>query len=421
MNNEQLIMKKYLLLLFAFFALLLLSCNNRSHTSSVSEFSQWRGEGRDGVYFETGLLKEWPDEGPKLLWSYEGLGEGYTSVSIVNERLYVTGLTDENLILYVFDLNGNELTLLNIGEEWTKNYNGPRSTININDGKLYIYNALGTLFCIDEKKLEEVWKVDLYEEYGGRPARGNSGVNESPLIVGDKIFISPGGEENNIVALNKKTGELIWTSPALGEFPAYCSPIHIEGYAVPMLVTSSENHIIALNSDNGDLVWSFPQFNPHGIHPNTPLYNNGMILSSTGWGGITTMLKLTDDGRSVEEVWKTEQPTNIMGGFIKIGDYFYTSGGQDRYWYCVNWYTGEVQYREMKISPNNVIFADGMLYCYSERGEMALVKPNPEKFELISVFNIPLGTDQHWAHTVIHKGVLYVRHGDALMAYNLRP
>jgi len=409
-----------LFIITLFSTALLYSCNISSQKAPVSENSQWRGEGRDGIYHETGLLKEWPNEGPQLLWAFEGLGEGHTSAAIANEKIYITGMTDDDLFLYVFDLNGQLLIKKEVGKEWDINYNGPRSTINVNDGKLYIYNALGTLFCLDEKTLDEVWSIDLYAEYDGRPARGNSGVNESPLIVDEKIFISPGGEINNIVALNKNTGELIWTSPAKGELPGYCSPLYIDNYSTPMMVTSTENHIIALNINTGEMLWSFPQFNPHRIHPNTPLYRDGMLLSSTGWGGSMTMLRLKDDGKAVELVWKIDEPDNIMGGFIKIDNYFYTSGGQNRYWYCVNWYTGEIQYKVRSISPCNVIFADGMLYCYSERGEMALVKPNPEEFELVSSFNITLGTDQHWAHTVIHRGVLYVRHGNALMAYKIK-
>ena len=379
--------------------------------------SQWRGDERDGVYHETGLLKEWPAEGPQLLWACEELGDGHTSVAIANEKIYVTGLADDMLILYVFDLKGKMLTKKAVGKEWNTSYNGPRSTVCVNDGKLYIYNAYGQLFCLDETSLNEVWKRDLFADYEGRNIEW--GVTESPLIVDEKIFITPGGVKHNIVALNKNTGALIWSSPAKGTLPAYCSPKFIGDQSVPMIVTSTFEYIVALNANTGEMLWSFPQTNEYDIHPNTPLYHNGMILSSTGYGQGSVMLRLKDGGKAVEQVWKNNEPDTQLGGAIRIDNYFYATGHQNRFWYCVDWNTGEIKYKVRNLAPCNVIFADGMLYCYSERGDMALVKPNHEKFDLTSSFKITLGTDQHWAHPVIHRGVMYLRHGTALMAYKI--
>ena len=132
------------------------------------------------------------------------------------------------------------------------------------------------------------------------------------------------------------------------------------------------------------------------------------------------LLRLKDGGKSVEQVWKNTETDTQIGGAVKVGDYFYASGQQNRYWFCIDGRTGETMYKDRDIAPCNVVYADGMLYCYSEKGTMNLVKPNPEKFELVSSFKVPFGTDQHWAHPIIHEGVLYMRHGDALMAYGLR-
>jgi hypothetical protein len=159
---------------------------------SKSGNSQWRGENRDGIYNETGLLKEWPADGPQLLWHFEGLGDGFTSAAIANEKLYVTGLSGDNLVLYVFDLQGQLLVKKEVGKEEDENYPGPRSTITINDGKLYIYSALGKLFCWDETTLNEVWSKDVIADFDGRNIEWR--VNESPLIVGEKIYITPGGK-----------------------------------------------------------------------------------------------------------------------------------------------------------------------------------------------------------------------------------
>jgi outer membrane protein assembly factor BamB len=382
--------------------------------------SQWRGEMRNGVYNETGLLKVWPTDGPQLLWSHEGLGEGHTSPAIANGKLYVTGLSGDKLMLFVFDLNGNLLIKKEVSKDRddSREHAGTRSTVCVNDGKLYVYSALGQLVCLDETTLEEVWTKDLFTDFDGKNIAW--GATESPLIVGEKIFMTPGGVVNNIVAMNKNTGELIWSSPAEGTSAAYCSPQYIDDQSVPMVVTSMFDYMIALHANTGEMLWSYPQKSGHNIHPNTPLYHDGMIFSTIGDYGGSLMLRLKDGGKSVEEVWKNREPDNQKGGAVKVGDYLYTSGHMHRYWFCLNWNTGEILYRELNPAQYNVIFADGMLYCYSERGEMNLIRPNPEKLDIVSSFSVPLGTGPHWAHPVIQAGVLYIRHGDAIMAYCLK-
>ena len=401
-------MNKHLFIILIMFPVLLHAQKN----------SQWRGEGRDGIYHETGLLKQWPAEGPKLLWTYEMLGAGHTSVAIANNKLYITGLLDEKVVLHVFDLKGKLLTKKALAKEWTRSYDGPRSTVCVNEGRLYIFTGLGQLICLDEQSLNQIWSKQLFSDFDGKNVMW--GTCESSLIVGDKIIATPGGKKNNIIALNKKTGELIWSSPGEGNATAYCSPQYIGDLSVPIVVTATTDFIIGLNIDTGEKLWSFPQKNSRSIHPNTPLYSNGMLFSTTGYGGGSVMLRLTNGGKSVEQVWKQPLVDTQLGGSIKVGNYIYAAGHNNRFWFCVDWNTGEIKYQTRELAPCNVIFADGMLYCYSERGEVSLVKPDASKPEIISKFKVSLGTEQHWAHTVIHKGVLYVRHGDALMAYNVK-
>ena len=389
------------------------------HTGAteVNTSSQWRGENRDGIYNETGLLKIWATNGPELLWFAEELGDGYSSPAIANGKIYVAGLYRDDLVMSVFDLCGRLLIRRVVGKEWNSSYPGARSTVNVNDGKLYIFNSLGHLHCLDEKSLDLIWKKDVKKDFDGRDIRW--GVTEAPLIICDKVIITPGGRRYNVVALDKNTGELIWYSSGEGVHSTYCSPLYIGNYSIPIIVTNTETHIIALNADTGEKLWSHPQTNTHNIHPNTPLYSNGMIFSTTGYGGGSLALRLKDDGQSVEHAW-SNIADNQMGGAVKVGSHVYTSGHNNRGFYCIDWYTGEIKYRVNQISPSAIIAADGMLYVYSDKGEVALVKPNPDRFELVSSFNVTKGTNQHWAHPVIHDGVLYIRHGDALMAYKVR-
>jgi len=406
-------MKNYLFVVALFIPVMLYAQKN----------SQWRGENRDGIYHETELLKVWPANGPQLLWKYEGLGGSYASVAIANGKIYLTGQTDDKLILYVLDLKGQLITKKEVGKEWTKSHVSTRCTVIVNDGKLYIGNSLGQMFCIDEDTLNEVWKKDLLRDFDGENIMW--GMTESPLIVGEKIFLTPGGVKNNMVALNKNTGELIWSSPGLGSTSTYCSPMYIGDQSAPMIVTNIYQQVVAFNANTGDLLWSHPQMHQtpsRNIHPNTPIYSDGMIFTTTGYRGGAMMLRLKDGGKAVELVWKNTEMDNQIGGAVKIGDYVYASGDGHRYLFCVDWKTGKTMWKVRDLAPCNVIAADGMLYCYSEaeHGVMALVKPNPEKFEMTGKFKVALGTDRHWAHPVIHEGVLYIRHGDVLMAYKIK-
>lgn len=384
---------------------------------SAQEVIQWRGTDRTGIYKETGLLNAWPEGGPALIWNYDKLGEGHSSAAIANEKIYITGLTEGNGYLYVFDLNGKLLNRKEYGKEWDTSHNGSRGTVTVNDGKLYLYSGMGSLVCLDEKSLDVVWQKNVLDEFGGSNLRW--GVNESPLIVGDKVFITPGGEKHNVVALDKKTGSLAWSCAGEGDLSAYCSPLYVADQQVPQIVTITGKHVLGIDVETGKKLWSFPYYNMRNIHPNTPVYADNMLLCVFGYGKGSVMLRLTDGGRKVEEVWENREFDSKTGGAVKVGNYVYGSGDNNKYWFCLEWKTGKQMYKERQIAVGNVISAGNMLYCYSDKGEMALVKATPQKFDIVSQFPVTLGTGPHWAHPVIYKGILYMRHGNALMAYKI--
>ncbi|KAA6305683.1 Outer membrane protein assembly factor BamB, partial [termite gut metagenome] len=201
------------------------------------------------VYEETGLLKKWAETGPQLLWSYDGLGEGHTSVAIANDKIYITGMTDSIGVLYIFNLDGKLLNKKPYGLEWNANYNGSRSTVNVNDGRLYIFTGRGILLCLDEKSLDVVWSKNVLTDFDGNNL--TFGMAESPLIIGDVIYATPGGKENNMVALNKKTGELIWSSKGTGKPSTYCSPQYISDLEIPMIVNAIDSSLVAFNAKTG--------------------------------------------------------------------------------------------------------------------------------------------------------------------------
>ncbi|MDR1756361.1 MAG: PQQ-binding-like beta-propeller repeat protein [Culturomica sp.] len=384
----------------------------------AQENIQWRGTDRTGIYHEAGLLKVWPEGGPELLWHYDGLGEGHSSVAIDAGKLYISGMTEKTGYIYVFDTNGKLLNKKEYGPEWAESYNGTRGTITISEGKLYLVTGTAEIYCIDQQSLNVVWKKSFVQDFNGSNIQW--GICETPLIVGEKLIATPGGAEHNIVALNKNTGDLIWSSPGEGDKSAYCSPLYIADQEIPQIVTLTANHIIGINAANGEKLWSHENKNRHSVHANTPVYSNNMVLCTSGYGRGTTMLRLTDGGRKAEEVWFSGELDNRIGAMVKVGDYIYGSGDANRYWFCAEWNTGAIKWKTAGLAMGNIIANDGMLYCYTDRGEMALAKATPEKFDIVSKFMITLGTAQHWAHPVLYRGVMYLRHGNTLMAYKVK-
>jgi len=385
--------------------------------STLYAQKQWRND-RTGVYDETGLLKSWPENGPEMLWYFDGLGEGYTSVAVSKEKLYITGMTEGKGYLYALDMTGNLLRKKEYGTEWDVNYPGARSTVIADDDKLYIVSGTGNIVCFDEETLNLVWQKDFLKEFDSKNVRW--GFHESPLIVGEKLILTPGGKVHNIVALNKKDGSLIWSSKAHGDLSAYCSPLYVNVQGIiPQVVTMTAEHLVGVSIETGEMLWSVHFKERNSVHPNTPVFvDNTLLFQAPEVGAV--MLRLKKEGREVEKIWEERRLDPITGHAIILGDYIYTSGFRNKYWFCANRHTGKILWRDNTLAPGVPIYADGMLYCYTEKGEMALVNPGTGKFNMVSQFMITKGTDQHWAHPVIHNGVLYVRHGDSLMAYKIK-
>jgi outer membrane protein assembly factor BamB len=208
---------------------------------------------------------------------------------------------------------------------------------------------------------------------------------------------------------------------AKGDISSYCCPIYLGDQQIPQIVTITGHNIVGIDISSGEMLWSYPFTNRFFEHPNTPVYGgDGMILCSSSYGVGSVMLRLKDGGRGIEKMWEAKQLDVRTGHMVKVGDYAYGSGDYKKGWYCVEWKTGRQMYEDRSISAGVVIAAGDMLYCYGERGELALVPATPEKFEPTGKFSVTLGTGPHWAHPVIRGGVLYVRHGDALMAYKIK-
>lgn len=393
--------------------LLALTCFNLT----AQEIAQWRGPNRDGIYNETNLLKKWPEGGPQMLWHFDQLGDGHSSASVTSDAVYASGMIGDKGFVYAFDHSSKLLWKTEYGTEWTENWNGVRSSPLVYQNKIYVLSSFGKLVCLDAKTGKEIWNVDALNDYQGQNIRW--GITENLLIDGEKIFCTIGGVEANVIALNKDNGKLIWKSKGNGEKSAYNSPLMINLPNRKVLVTCTERSILGIDASNGNLLWSNPQINKHGIHPNTVVYRDGNLFSATGYGSGSMMLKLAADGTSVSELWKNPTLDPQMGGMVVIDGKIYGIGHQNKNLYCLDWNTGKVLYSAAILSPGNIIAADGLLYCYSEAGEVGLVEPKADSFNLISSFKVPFGANQHWAHMVIHNKRIYIRHGTSLMVYDI--
>jgi outer membrane protein assembly factor BamB len=390
--------------------------------------SQWRGQDRNGHYYEEGLLDQWPENGPDLLWSVEDVGEGYSSVSVSKHSVYVTGKEDSLEYLTAIDHSGNIKWKVPYGNAWKGGFPAAKTTPNVYKGKVYVISGQGEVVCLDAEDGDVIWKVPVYEKFNGYATMW--GVCESPLIIDNKIFYMPGGMETTMVALDMDSGEIEWASESLGDSTAYVSPIYCEFNGREMIVTLSANYLMGIDPGDGEIIWKFKYYDlkggiTHWYHPiintNSPYYHDGQIYITKGYNHPSAMFALNDKG--VDLLWTDTVLDVHIGGIVLLDGYVYganTLNGPNSHWCCLEWTSGNVIYETELLGRGSVISADGKLYFYQERkGLVALIDASPAESKIISEFKVPLGNGPHWAHPVIHDGILYIRHGDAVMAYSI--
>lgn len=385
-----------------------------------ADWPQWRGLNRDGKSLETGLRKEWPAGGLRPLWVAEGLGKGYSTVAVAGGFVYATGMVGEDHegVLSAFDLAGNLKWRTPYGPEWHKRYPGTRSTPTVDDNRVYVLTGMGRLVCLDAKTGTMQWSEDVAGTFGGEAPV--CGFAESVLTYENKVICTPGGEDAGLVALEKTTGRTIWTSKGFSEQSAYCSPILVERGGKRLVVTITARHVVGLDPESGDLVWRQPQ-DPEAKDPNhsvTPVYQEGCIYITSGHGKGGQMLELSPDGQRVSQKWVDRTLNCLHGGVVLIDGYIYGTNLKGK-WTCLDLDSGEVIYEAEGVGMGSVAYADGMLYCYGQKGTLGLARASPKGYRLISSVKVTYGKGQHWAHPVISGGRLYIRHGDVLAAYDI--
>lgn len=390
----------------------------------ADDWPQFRGPDRDGKSSETGLLKTWPQGGPALLWVAQGLGTGFASIAIADGYVYTTGMVGEKRdgVLFAYDVNGTFKWKASYGPEWSRSHPGSRTTPTVDGHRAYVLSGYGNLACFDAKTGEQKWQADVAERFGAQNT--NWGLSESVLIADDKVICTPGGRDATVVALDKMTGQTIWATKGLSDNSAHCSPILIERAGKKLIVTITAAHIVAIDPQDGKVLWQYQnklhKDKPRHVNPNSPLYCDGAIFVASRFvGGM--MLTLSLNNRQASEEWTNEELDPHHGGVALVDGHIYGANTKTNAWMCLDWKTGKTIYEKEWIGKGSIIYADGMLYCYDEKeGTVGLVPASPEGFSIVSSLKVPHGTGEHWAHPAISDGTLYIRHGDALMAYNIK-
>jgi len=399
-------------------------------TSSIvaQDWPQWQGGNRDGKSVETGFLRTWPSGGLKLIWRTGNLGEGYAGVSIVGNRLYAMGgLSDTNVIVAIDTEDGEILWSTKFGVAGlignTRSGNvfpGPRCTPTVDGDMIYGVDHHGELICVTAADGKIQWRRHFVDDFGGTVPRW--GFSESPLVDGNQVVVTPGGSQGAIVALNKRTGEVIWKTEDFTDDAQYSSIVLVEIDGVRQYVQLTMENVVGISPEDGSVLWKASRVGRIAVIP-TPIVDGNYVYVTSGYRVGSHLLHVTSsNGRfSAEQVYAERDMANQHGGVVKVGGYLYGYSDSEGL-ACQNFMTGEIVWAEReKIGKGAVTFADGMLYFREERsGDMVLVEAVPTGYSEKGRFEQPdRAKKMAWPHPVIAHGKLYIRDQENLFCYDV--
>jgi outer membrane protein assembly factor BamB len=396
----------------------------------AADWPQWRGPNRDGVSAETGLLKEWPKDGPKLLWQLNDIGEGYSTPSVVGGRLYLISNTGmDNEYVEALDVaNGKKVWSTKIGKVGPNqmvNYPGSRSTPTVDGEAIYALGSDGDLVCLETNSGVVRWHKNLRTDFEGKP--GSWAYAESPLIDGDALICSPGGKDATMVALNKNSGQVIWKAVVpTGDLAGYASPIVVNGAGRKQYVTFMAKGVIGVDAQTGKFLWRYDKTGNGPANIPTPVAHDGMVYSAAAkTGGGLVRLKPSADGVDAEQVYfERNLPFNIGGAFL-VGDFMYGTAGTGLV--CAEFATGKIKWQDKTLGAGAVCYADGRIYVHCESGKVALVEATPDGFNEKGSFtpsDLPKrlrgAMEKAWSYPVVANGKLYIRDLEMLWCYDVK-
>jgi outer membrane protein assembly factor BamB len=390
--------------------------------AAAFDWPQWQGPDRTAVSKEKGLLKEWPKDGPKLLWSVKDLGGGYSTPSIAAGRVFgMSARGNDEGVWALSEKDGKELWWVRIGPKVNAGYGeGPRCTPTVDGDLLYALGMGGELVCLESDTGKLVWRKNLLKDFKGRV--GGWKYSESPLIDGDRLLVTPGGKDNTIVALNKKDGELIWASKVPGNSEAAYSSLAVADVdGQKQYVQFLSTHVVGVAAKDGKYLWTYGKDRFPGIVCSTPVCHKSMVYAAASYGKGGGAVKLTRKGDEVEteEAYFSNKHQNHHGGLVLIDGYLYGEGSGNLV--CIEFATGKEMWRAKEAGKGSIAAADGKLYYRNEGGPIHLYDANPEKAVKRGSFKQPdRSRSNAWAHPVIANGRLYVRDQGLLLVYDVK-
>jgi outer membrane protein assembly factor BamB len=399
-------------------ALAALSLSGVVSNRTIDDWPQWRGPNRDGKSTERGLLKVWPSGGPALVWQAQGAGEGYSSFSVANGRVYTLGARGGTEYVMAFDEGtGKKIWEVAHGDRFSNDRgDGPRGTPTVEGDLIYAYGASGDLASLEAATGKVHWKINVLERFGGRNITW--GLSESPLVLRDRILVNAGGPEASIVAVSKKDGSVLWRSQ--GDQAGYSSGILHEVGGIPQGIFFTGQRVIGLDTRDGRLLWSYGRVSNRTANIATPIARGNHVFVSSDYGTGAALLNLSPSGGgiSAREVYFTNEMRNHHASSVLVGEYLY--GFSSAILTAMRFDTGEVAWKDRSVGKGSVIFADDRLYLFSERGVAGLAEANPEAYREHGRFQVKTGSLPTWSHPVVANGKLYLRDQDTIYAYDVR-
>ncbi len=397
----------------------------QSLSAAQMDWPQWRGPNRDGLSAETGLLKEWPKEGPPLLWKATGLGAGYSGVSLAGQRIFTMGeQADANHVLALNRADGKILWSTRLGKAGAPGWGGfagPRATPTVEGSLVFALGQYGEVICVKAEDGKEVWRKHLTTDFGGPMVEW--GFSESPLVDGDQVLFTPGGPKGTLVALNKNTGDLIWQTKDWTDNAHYSSIIIAEIDGVRQYVQLTDKSLAGVAPNDGKVLWKTARKGATAVIP-TPIYADGHVYVTSGYDIGCNLFKVAKGSDfTATQVYANKVMVNQHGGVVKLGEHLY--GHSDtKGWTCQDFKSGEAQWQEKnKLRKGSLVYADGRLYCReeAEKGVVALVEATPSGFIEKGRFTPPdRSGKKSWPHPVIAGGRLYLRDQDVLLCYGVK-
>ncbi len=348
------------------------------------------------------------------------MGYGWSSPIVVGDRLYVTGDVDDDLVIFAFDLSGKPQWQAKNGKAWTGSYHGCRACCAYSEGKLYHLNAHGRVACLDAATGKELWACDLTQRF--QASEITWAFAECLLVDGRHLLVTPGSGTALMAALDKQNGQTIWTTPPLDADKAtYSSPLLFRYAGRRIVANCSSAHGFGVDADTGKLLWTVPLKNTYGVNVTMPNFDGGRVFYVTAYAfGACYRLRPGKTGWKAENVWRTTLDT-CTGSVLLVNGLLIGSGYEKhRTWLCLDWATGQPLYEFTGLTIGSAVFADGRMYCLGVDGQVSLVKPARERFEVNGRFQLlPHKVRDAWAHPVLLHGKLYLRYHDRLWCYDV--